>query len=326
MCTAATYETKDFYFGRNLDLHMSYNEGVTVTPRNFPFRFRCGQTLNHHYAIIGMATVVSDYPLYFDATNEKGLCMAGLNFPKNAAYYEKKEEKNNICPFELIPWILGQCATVAEALEKLENMNLWNMPFSQHFPLSPLHWMLADREHCVVLEPLTDGLKIHENPVGILTNNPTFDYHMYHLADFMNVTSQIPTNRFARQVDLMPYSLGMGSIGLPGDLSSASRFVKAAFTKLNSISADSESASISQFFHILGSVAQQKGLTAVAGGEYEFTLYSSCCNTDKGIYYYTTYENRQISAVDLHGQDLQQEKLFIFPLITKQQIYKHNQV
>ena len=324
MCTAVTYRTKDFYFGRNLDLHMSYNEGVTITPRNFPFHFRCGKTLDHHYAIIGMATVVADYPLYFDATNEKGLSLAGLNFPQNAAYYEKKEEKDNISPFELIPWILGQCATVAEALMKLENMNLWNMPFDQHFPLSPLHWMLADRERCVVLEPMADGLKIHENPIGILTNNPPFDYHMYHLADFMNITPQIPVNRFAAQLDLKPYSLGMGSIGLPGDLSSASRFVKAAFTKLNSISGNSESESISQFFHILGSVAQQRGLTAIEERKYEFTLYSSCCNTDKGIYYYTTYENSQITAVSMYKDDLEQQALIYYPLVKGQQINFQN--
>lgn len=324
MCTAATYLTKDFYFGRNLDLHMSYNEGVTITPRDFPFHFRCGKNLNQHYAIIGMATVVSDYPLYFDATNEKGLSLAGLNFPKNAVYYEKKENKENITPFELIPWILGQCATVAEALCLLEKMNLWNDPFSQHLPLSPLHWMLADRERCVVLEPMADGLKIHENPIGILTNNPPFEYHMYHLADFMNATSRIPTNRFASQVDLIPYSLGMGSIGIPGDMSSASRFVKAAFTKLNSISGNAESESISQFFHILGSVTQQRGLTAVEGEEYEFTLYSSCCNTDKGIYYYTTYENSQITAVSMHNENLDQQTLIFYPLVKGQQIFFQN--
>ena len=324
MCTAATYQTKDFYFGRNLDLHMSYNEGITITPRNFSFHFRCGKTLDHHYAIIGMATVVADYPLYFDATNEKGLSMAGLNFPQNAVYYEKQEGKDNISPFELIPWVLGQCATVAEALMKLEDMNLWNMPFQQQFPLSPLHWMLADRKRCVVLEPMADGLKIRENPIGILTNNPPFDYHMYHLADFMNITPQIPTNRFASQVDLMPYSLGMGSIGLPGDLSSASRFVKAAFTKLNSISGNSESESISQFFHILGSVSQQRGLTAVEGGEYEFTLYSSCCNTDKGIYYYTTYENSQITAVSMYKENLERQELLFYPLVKGQQIHFQN--
>ena len=324
MCTAATYATKDFYFGRNLDLEYSYRESVTITPRDYPLRFRNGQTLERHYALIGMATVAENYPLYYEATNEKGLSMAGLNFPKNAVYYPFEAKKENITPFELIPWLLGQCATVAEAEILLHNLNIWKEPFSSAFPLSPLHWMLADRDSCLVLEPMADGLKIHKNPVGILTNNPPFDFHMYNLANHMNVSPLPPENRFSKSIELIPFSLGMGSIGLPGDMSSPSRFVKAAFTKLNSRSGDSESESISQFFHILGSVSQPRGLTNVRGEEYEFTLYSSCCNTDKGIYYYTTYENSQITAIDMHKEDLDGDTLCIRQQIRRQQILRQN--
>lgn len=324
MCTAATYLTKDFYFGRNLDLEHSYRESVTVTPRAFPLHFRCGKMLDNHYALIGMATVAEGYPLYYEATNEKGMSLAGLNFPGNAVYYEAVEGKDNITPFELIPWLLGQCATVDQAKTLLETMNLWKEPFSETFPLSPLHWILADRKECLVLESMADGLKVYENPVGILTNNPPFDFHMYNLASHMNLTPMPPENRFSGKIDLKPFSLGMGSIGLPGDMSSPSRFVKAAFTKLNSRSGDTESESVSQFFHILGSVSQPRGLTNVRAEEYEFTLYSSCCNTDKGIYYYTTYENSQISAVDMHRENLDGKDLISYPLIQGQQIRFQN--
>ena len=324
MCTAVSFKTKDHYFGRNLDLEYSYNEAVTVTPRNYPFVFRNGNVLQNHYAIIGMATVVEDYPLYYEATNEKGLSLAGLNFPQNAVYYPKIEGKDNITPFELIPWLLGQCDSVSQAEKWLEKLNLWDEPFSAQFPLSPLHWILSDRDRSIVLEPLKDGLKIYENPVGVLTNNPPFDFHMYNLANYMNLTVMPPQNRFSQKVDLKPYSLGMGGIGLPGDLSSGSRFVKATFTMLNSRCADTENASVSQFFHILGSVIQQKGLTNVRTEEYEFTLYSSCCNTDKGIYYYTTYENSRITAVDMRRENLDSNHLISYPLITEQQIWYQN--
>ena len=324
MCTAVTYQTKDFYFGRNLDLEHRFREAVTVTPRNYPLRFRCGAVLERHYALIGMASVVDGYPLYYEATNEKGLSLAGLNFPKNAVYYPESADRDNISPFELIPWLLGQCATVEEAMEKVTRLNLWNAPFSEALPLSPLHWILADKHRAVTLEPMVDGLKVYENPIGVLTNNPPFDFHMYHLANFINLTPQQPENRFSSRLELQPYSLGMGAIGLPGDLSSASRFIKAAFTKLNSVSGDTESESISQFFHILSSVAQQRGLSHVRHAEYEYTLYSSCCNTDQGIYYYTTYENSQITAVDMHRCDLDGQELFTYPLITGQQVRYQN--
>ena len=96
MCTAITYKTKDNYFGRNLDLEYGYNETVTVTPRNYKFLFSNKMEIKQHFAIIGIATVVSNYPLYYDAANEYGLAMAGLNFPDNAYYSGVQKGKDNI--------------------------------------------------------------------------------------------------------------------------------------------------------------------------------------------------------------------------------------
>lgn len=323
MCTAVTYYTKDHYFGRNLDLEYSYQETVTITPRNYPFSFRKAAPMPQHYAMIGMAMVSDGYPLYYDAINEYGLSMAGLNFPGNAVYQPENAQADNITPFEFIPWILGQCKTVTEAEALLNRINLTDISFSAQFPLSPLHWIIADQKRSITAEPLSEGLRVYENPIGILTNNPPFDYHMHNLKNYLNLTKEEPTNRFAPGIDLTPYSRGMGAMGLPGDLSSASRFIKAAFTKLNSRSADTESAGISQFFHILGSVAQQDGCVKVGNG-YEKTVYSSCCNMDKGIYYYTTYENSQITGIRMHSTDLNGCILTTFPLVKEQQLRMEN--
>ena len=324
MCTAATYRTKDHYFGRTLDYEVSYGEEVVVTPRNFPFHFRHMGGLSSHYAIIGMATVAGEYPLYYDATNEKGLSMAGLNFPGNADYKPLAEGKDNVATFELIPWLLGQCATVEEAKAYLARMNLANTPFSPQFPVSPLHWIIADRDCAITVESVREGIRIYDNPVGVLTNNPPFDYQMTNLTNYMSLSTEPPGNHFSDQLDLTPYSRGMGMLGMPGDLSSASRFVRVAFTKLHSVSGTSESESISQFFHILGSVAQQRGCVHMGEGKYEITIYTSCCNTDRGIYYYTTYENSQITGVDLHRENLDGQQLSRYPLMTGQQIHMQN--
>ena len=324
MCTAITYTTKDHYFGRNLDLEFSYHETVTITPRSHPFPFRKCPDLPTHYALIGMAFVVDDYPLYYDATNEYGLSMAGLNFPDNADYKAPVEGKDNVTPFEFIPWILGQCRTLDDAKEKLKTINLIHENFSDQLPLSPLHWMIADKTGCLVVESVKDGLHVYDDPVGVMTNNPTFDYQLFQLNNYMGLSTEPAENTFARNLSLDRYSRGMGGIGLPGDLSSASRFVKVAFPKMNSVSGNSESESISQFFHILGSVDQQRGLVHLGEDKYEITIYSSCCNTDQGIYYYTTYENSQISAVHLHHEDLDSKALISYPLITGQQIHNVN--
>ena len=324
MCTAVTYHTKDHYFGRSLDYEFSYQESVTITPRNRPFHFRKLGTLQRHYAMIGTAYVVEDYPLYYDAINEKGLGMAGLNFPENAFYQSEKPGKDNVAPFEFIPWILGQCADLEEAKELLAKCSLADIAFSEQLPPSPLHWIISGAEGSITVEAVEDGLHVYDNPVGILTNNPPFPMQMTFLSNYMNLSPDVAVNRFSKDLDLKAYSRGMGAMGLPGDLSSASRFVKVAFTKMNSICGDSESESISQFFHILGSVAQQKGCVCLGKGKYEITIYSSCCNMDKGIYYYTTYENSQITAVDMYHEDLEGESLISYPLVTGQHIRWEN--
>lgn len=323
MCTAVTYKTASHYFGRTLDLEYSYNEVVTVTPRNFPLAFRTKGVLESHCAIIGMATVADDYPLYYEGANEHGLAVAGLNFPGNAHYFNEKPNKDNIAPFEFVPWILGQCKDLADARKVLERINLCNIHFSKELPLSPLHWIIADRDGAITVESMATGLKIYENPVGVLTNNPPFDYHMTHLCDYLNLTHQPPENRFG-DIELTPYSRGMGAMGLPGDLSSASRFVRAAFVKLNSRSKEGEMESISQFFHILGAVDQQRGCAKMPDGRYEITLYTSCIDTDRGIYYYKTYDNHCISAVDMHRCDLSGTKLYQYPLCVEQLINRQN--
>ena len=324
MCTAITYKTSDHYFGRNLDLEYSFQEQVVITPRNFPFRFRKVKDLEYHYALIGMGIVVEDYPLYYDATNEKGLSMAGLNFPGYADYKAEMSQKDNVSPFEFIPWILGQCATVQEAKKLLENLNLVLINFSEKLPLSPLHWIIADKECSITVESVKDGLNIHDNPVGVLTNNPTFDFQMFHLNNYMSLSTKQPVNNFSDKLSLELYSRGMGAMGLPGDFSSTSRFVKAVFTKFNSVSGDSECQSVNQFFHILGEVAFPRGCVCLGEDKYEITVYSSCCNTDKGIYYYKTYENSEIHGVDMNRENLESDKLIAYKLVEQQEIAIQN--
>ena len=287
MCTAATYKTNDFYFGRTLDYEFSYGDEVTITPRNYRFDFRHMGILESHYAIIGMAYVAGGYPLYYDGINEKGLGMAGLNFVGNAKFQPIEEGRDNIAQFEFIPWILGS-------------------------------------EESITVEPVAEGLKVYDNPVGVLTNNPPFPQQMFMLNNYMNLSPRQPENKFASELDLTTYSRGMGALGLPGDLSSASRFAKVAFTKMNSVSGNSEAESVSQFFHILGSVDQQRGCCEVAEDKYEITLYTSCCNAKKGIYYYTTYDNQQITAVDMNRENLDGAEVVRYPLIKEQHINWQN--
>lgn len=324
MCTAATYKTKDFYFGRTLDYDFSYGESVVITPRNFSFSFNFLGVMEKHYAMIGIAFVLNNYPLYYDATNEKGLSIAGLNFPSNAYYGDFTEGYNNIAQYEFIPWILCQCDSVKSAKEKIKKINFVNKPFSDNLPLAQLHWMISDKLESITVEATKDGLKIYDNPLGIMTNNPTFDRQMFYLNNFIGLSPKSPQNNFSNILEFDEYCKGLGAIGLPGDLSSQSRFVRAAFTKANSLSNDDENSSVSQFFHILESVFQTRGCCDLGDGKYEITIYTSCCNTDKGIYYYKTYDNHQISAVNMNNENLDNKELIEYPLIKKGEIKMQN--
>lgn len=316
MCTAISYFADGHYFGRNLDLEYSYGESVVITPRTYPFSFRNGSVLSDHYAMIGMAYVENDYPLYYDGMNEKGLAMAALAFPKDAVYYHENEALCNLAPYELFPYLLGQCETVRQVRELLPKINLCHLPFSVHLPLTPLHFLIADRTQSLTLETTEKGMTVYENPVGVLTNSPPFDFQMRYLHLFMGLSEKQLENRLSERLDLQPFSRGMGAIGLPGDLSSTSRFVRAVFVKDHALPGKTEKENLSQFFHILGAVEQQKGCVE-ADGKYEYTIYSSCCRTDRGRYYYTTYDDRQIVSAGFSDYDLDAHTLFVASTLPK---------
>ncbi len=324
MCTATTYLGKDFYFGRTLDNECSYSEEIVITPRRKYFDMRYERPLCAHNAMIGAATVQDGYPLYYDAVNDKGLCMAGLNFVGNAEFFCKREGACNIAVYEFIPWLLGTCATVSQVRRALERVNLTDTPFNKDLPVARLHWIIADKAEAITVESTADGLHVYDNCAGVLTNNPIFPVQTFALNNYMTLSAKPPVNSFCKSLDLKPYCHGMGAMGLPGDLSSQSRFVRAAFTKLNAAKFDREADSVAQFFHILGAVEQTDGCCITESGKNERTVYTSCCNADKGLYYYKSYGNSAITCVDMHRVDLEGSAIVRYPMLTEPRINYQN--
>ncbi len=295
MCTALWLQ--EGCFGRTLDLEYTYHETVTITPRRYPFRFRCVPTLDRHYAIIGMATVASGVPLYYDGMNERGLCMAGLNFPHSAVYATPAEQGENVAVFEMIPYVLGQCATVREARQRLSRVRVCDIPFSADYPTATLHWMLADREHCAVAESSADGWRIYDDPVGVMTNEPSFPHQMSHLSEFARLSPAQPEGGW-----VSPISRGAGAVGLPGDFSSPSRFVRAAFARAHAKGAGEDR--VNRFFHLMATVEIPKGCVRLPDGRDAVTQYTACMDQSQGAYYYRTYENPHINGVLLRDMEL----------------------
>lgn len=312
LCTAVRLAAGDTYFGRNLDLEFAYEEEVTVMPRQFPLAHRSMPPVLRHYAMIGTAFVVEGAPLYYDAVNEKGLAAAALNFPRYA-HYAPPTGEGELAPFEVIPWVLAQCATVEEAAALLRTVRIAAIDHSAALPATPLHWLLADRDRAVAVEPLEDGLHLTDDPVNVLTNSPPLDYHLTRLADHTALTVDTPPAAFG-DVPLPLYSRGMGAAGLPGDWSSCSRFIKAAFVTAHAVTDGREWQGVSQMFHILQSVAHPRGVVRMPDGRYEITVYSACCNMCTGDYYYRTYDGGTY-AVSLRHTDTDGEALVRFPMI-----------
>ncbi len=323
MCTALHWSG---CFGRNLDLDQSYGEKICILPRNAPIGFRRMGRVSTHYAIIGMAVVAEGVPLYYDGGNEMGLCMAGLNFLGNAVYPPEEPGKDNVPPFELIPWVLCQCANVPQARKLLEKVNLAAIPFSTTVPLMPLHWIVSDGKESLVVESVAEGLRLYDNPAGVLTNNPPFPYHQVSLNNYRALSPSTPDNTFAPDLPLTVYSQGLGGIGLPGDLSSVSRFVRAAFYRANAPAETEEVKTVSQFFHLLSTVEMPRGGCKTDDGPWDITVYSSCIHLPSGRYYYTTYDNRQISCVDLRRTDLDGTRLLTVALEQGQHIHYHSEI
>ncbi len=320
MCTCIDFRSKDFYFGRNLDLEYNFGEKIVISPRDYLFELKNGSKLKTKYAIMGMATVVNSYPLYADAVNENGLCMAGLYFPGNAVYNKEIEQNINIASFELIPWVLGNFSNITELKKELNNLNIIDAKFNENLPAAQLHWMISDEDESIVLEQVEDGLKIYDNPFGVLTNNPPFDYHKINISNYMNLSCKYPENRFTDKIDLDVFGQGISMIGLPGDVTPPARFVRAAFNKSNSVECSNENGAISQFFHILDSVAMIKGTVLTKENKLDMTTYSSCINASKGIYYFKTYYNNQINAVKFNEKNINSKELEIHELPITQNV------
>ena len=322
MCTALSLKAKHCYFGRNLDVNNEYNESIVIAPRNYTFAFKHLEPVSLHTAIIGMAVVINGTPLFFDGCNEAGLAIAGLNFPRSCKYNAVQEGKKNILSSEMISYILANAMSVNEAIALLDNANITNEGFIDGMPTSPLHWIISDEKKSIVVEQTKKGLNIYDNPIDVLTNEPEFPIHMFNLNNYRNITKRNPKESIFPTGE--NYCLGLGTIGLPGDYSSPSRFVKTAYLKNCTAQDLDPDKAVVQFFHILDAVSFQKGSVEDDNGIDEVTYYSACMDLNSQSYYYKTYDNPNIAMVGMKNIDLDTNLLLNFPLLRNFEPIKQN--
>lgn len=327
MCTSLTLPIPGGYrlFGRTLDLDTHFGERVVLTPRRYPFHFRDMPSLAVHHPLLGMAAVEDGYPLYAEAMNQKGLCMAGLRFAGNARYADRAAVGMvNLAPWELIPYLLGRYATVNEVRNALREVRVVDRPFSARLPAAPLHWHIADADPAhgeLVVEVTSEGMRVYDDPAGVLTNDPPFPYQLMAYAAHARLSARShdegDTVRRVNEVLGTGFaSLGTGGLGMPGDYSSASRFIRAATLRrwvsewMQSAVRDGEGADngseitpVTQFFRILSAVAPMAGAVLTDRGEAHRTLYTCCMDGGAGVYRYFTEEDTAVRSVGFAGVD-----------------------
>lgn len=308
MCTCINIIGRGGFFGRTLDLDYSFNEKVIITPRNYQIDFKCDKSITSHCAIIGIGTIVENFPLYAEASNEHGLSIAYLNFKGLAKYNEIKKDKLNLAIYEVGLFFLSKYENVNQIKDEIIKLNIISVPYNENTQLTDLHIMIADKKESIVIEQTTSGLKVYENRYNVLTNNPEFSFHKNNLSRYMGLSNLSPTNNINKCVDFNIYSLGLGGIGLPGDYSSPSRFVRAFFNKSNTIFDDDEQKDVYTFFKLLDSVSIIKGLVKVKDS-YHYTIYSSCFSYQSKVFYYKKYNSNKIYKIDMLKKDLTQKKL-----------------
>ena len=313
MCTAISLNTHGHYFGRTLDLEHRYREEIVVMPRRFPLALRRMPGGKPRHAVIGAAAVEDGFPLYYDAANEAGLAAAALNFPGFAHYVPDTGAEDGIAPFELIPLVLSRCENAAQARQLLRGKRIIDVPFSEKLPASPLHWLIADQKESIAVEQTASGLAVMDHPARVMTNSPPLDHQLTQLAQHMALSPRQPQNACVPDIPLLHFGRGMGAFGLPGDWSSPSRFVRAAFLAAHSACGESEEENVRQLFHLLAAVSHPRGCV-LTGDQYEITQYTSCFSARTGVYYLTTYESCEVVGVDMHRENLNAAALIRHPI------------
>ncbi len=309
MCTGIRFTDKTgaMFFGRNLDWTQGYGEKVVVTPpaAQVPTAFeRPGDPARGH-AVIGMGIVVAGIPLYFDCGNDAGLAIAGLNFPQSARYAAAAVDgTTNVAAYEFPYWVARNFSTLAELRTALTHVTVVAKPVNEQLPVANLHWIVGDATGSVVVECLEGGLKVWEDDVDVLTNEPDFGWHRQNLRNYLMLTDGLPAAAGWGRAELRPFGSGVGVQGLPGDYGGPARFVRAAFVNAHYPAQSDEKANVTRLFRTLGAAAVPDGVARMGNGTYEKTLYTSCFSAGSLTYYHATYDDPAIRAYPLAACDL----------------------
>ncbi len=329
MCTGLTLRTKDnlHFFGRNLDVPQTYGQSVKIVPRGYKWMNQAELKEEvSTYGVIGMGLVMNNHPLIFDGVNEKGLAGAGLNFTRYAAFSETCiDKKTNVSASDFLYWVLSSFDCLADLKVALKDVVLTQTEVLRGLEVAKLHWIITDLSGAsIVVEYMEGGMHVYDNPVGVLSNDPTFPWHLTNLCHYVTLTADSPRTTQMVDLEVTPFGHGTGRFGIPGDGTPAARFVRAVYYKDTVAVASGEVDGISSLLEVLDNVSITKGAEVGPNEEMNHTVYQSAMCQESGTYYYTDYNNRRLNAVSLKNADLDAKEITSFKYCNEQDINLQN--
>ena len=326
MCTSIFTTTKDgkYILSRTMDFSFPLEATPIYIPQNYEWRSAVNQKhFKTNFGFIGAGRLLGDAYFMADGVNEHGLSVAELYLPGEAKYQDYEESsKLNMAPHEVILWMLGNLTSVLDLEKQVGKINIVEAVAPILNIITPLHWIITDSDgRCVVIEPTQKKLKIKQNPIGVMTNTPLLEWHIENLRNFLNVRpKQLEAVKYGDYI-ATPFSQGTGTSGLPGGYTPPERFVRAAFFKEYSQEAANEVAGVNSSQHILNTVRIPKGIVVTDSDEEDYSLYSASMVNNTKTYYFTSYENHQISKLVLDNELLNKEAPIVFKYQTNEEAF-----
>lgn len=313
---ARTIEWSENYLNSNLVVFPKGQEYISHMPNG-----KIGHKWKGKYGVVGIS--VQDDSLIGEGINEKGLSSGVFFFPGygKLATFTGEHLGQSINDMDIVKWILTNFTTVEEVKREITKLNIVPIIIENGTPSPTGHWRVADKNgDNIVIEIVNNGeIKIYDNPVGVITNSPDFDWHLTNLNNYVNLTLDKDKGFSLGKQSISPFGAGTGFLGLPGDITPPSRFVRASFYANNLPVLLNNQEGIEQAFHILNNFDIPIGMSNADKNKIpkeltSATQWTTAANLNEQKFYYKTMYNQNIRMIDLTKIDFKKIKKQVFPL------------
>ena len=325
-CTGINIQsiTGSFVLARTYEWGNGEMDGmIEIVPRNTSYTAttpegKNGMTWKNEYGYVGITSGLTPY--INEGLNEKGLNVGMFFLPDYAKYpaFDPSEKDKTVSELELSRYLLSTCATCEEVKEKLAQIHITGVFQKELNSAPPIHWRVGDKNGQSIIIECTEGaVHVYQNEVGVLTNSPDYPWHLKNLNNYVNLHSDAPSPFKMREQTIRPFGAGSGLLGLPGDYTPASRFIKAAFLLNNSRTPISSYQAITLCFTILANFdipISAEFSPANAPDIPSATQWTSVVNVSEGVLYYRTMYNYAIRKIDINKIDFRKGKDRFLPL------------